>query len=283
MRKPLLVATTIALALTGLTACGGGGSTDAASNSDCKPAHTFKTIKEGTLTVSVFDLPPYTKVENGKITGVDGGILDEIAKRECLTITATPMDAAGVIPAVQNGRADMAAGDWYRTAERAKVVTLSAPLYTDQMGIISSGGTKVISELKGKKVGTVDGYLWVKDLQTYLASDLKTYPSSTAMWQDLQAGRIEIGVDSFGSGVYTNKNMASGKYKVEVADEFDQVAASKEAAQSNFPLPKNNPDLAKAVDANIEEMKKDGTIAKILVDNGLDKSAADTGPAREIK
>lgn len=248
---------------------------------NCTPAHQFSTIAEGTLTVSVFDLPPFTKVEQGKITGVDGELLDEIAKRECLTVTATPMDAPGVIPAVQNRRADVAAGGWYRTEARAKVVTLSAPMYTDQMGIISADGTTSIPSLKGKQVGTVDGYLWVEDLQKYLGANLHL-PSSTAMWQDLQAGRIEIGVDSYASATYVNKNTAQNKFKIAIAAAEDAVAASKEAAQSAFPTSKANSALSQAIDADIAAMKQDGTIARILQNNGLDASAADTGDPRLI-
>lgn len=279
MRTTLALATT-AVTMLSLAACGSDSGNAGVAN--CTPAHQFSTIAQGTLTVSVFDLPPFTKVEQGKITGVDGELLDEIAKRECLTVTATPMDAPGVIPAVQNGRADVAAGDWYRTEARAKVVTLSAPMYTDQMGVISADGTTSIPSLKGKQVGTVDGYLWVEDLQTYLGANLHTYPSSTAMWQDLQAGRIEIGVDSYASATYVNQNTAQNKFKIAIATADDAVAASKEAAQSAFPTSKANSALSQAIDADIAAMKQDGTIARILQNNGLDASAADTGDPRLI-
>lgn len=267
------------LAASSLAACGesSGGVAD-----DCKPQHEFSTVADGTLTVSTFDLPPYSKVEGNKVTGVDGQILDEIAKRECLTIAVMPLDGPAVIPAVKAGRADLAAGDWYRTAERAAVVELSAPIYTDQMGIISSDGVDSVAGLKGKKVGTVDGYLWVADLGDYLGDDLVKYPSSTAMWTDLQAGRIDIAVDSYGSATYTNQNIGGGNYTIEIAKPDPTVAASQQPAQSGFPMPKGNQGLVDAIDADIEAMKEDGTIAGILENNGLDASAADTGEPRLV-
>lgn len=278
--KHFLVAAAGLITLTGVSACGGSSSGVAA---DCEPAHEFSTVREGTLTVATFDLPPFTKIEGNKITGVEGQILDEIAKRECVTITPMPLDAPAVVPAAQQGRADLAAGDWWRTEERAAVMELSAPIFTDQMGIISKEGVDAVPGLKGEKVGTVDGYLWVEDLRAIFGESLVTYPSSTAMWQDLKAGRIDAGIDAYASAVYTNENIGDGKYKVEVSQPDQAVASTLEPAQAAFPMAKGKQDLLDAINADIEALKEDGTIAKILEENGLDPSAADTGEPRLIK
>ncbi|MDT7591441.1 MAG: hypothetical protein QOH45_972, partial [Pseudonocardiales bacterium] len=54
-RVGILSAAAAVLLLT--TACGGGGGTQAAGN--CTPKHQFSTMEKGTLTVGVYDLPPY--------------------------------------------------------------------------------------------------------------------------------------------------------------------------------------------------------------------------------
>ncbi len=275
LRKSLACAAAVALTGT-LAACGGGSDSSVAA--DCKPAHEFTTIKKGTLTVSLYDLPPFAKLDGKAITGVDGDLIKAIAKKECLTITAKPAATAAVIPMVQSGRADVAVADWYRTAERAKIVALSDPLYTDQMALISQSGVSDINELKGKKVGTVDGYLWVADMKKFLGSDLKVYSTTLNMNQDLKAGRIEVGIDSFGSGKFNNKDL-----KVEVAGSNPEVAASQEGAQASFPVPLSNKKLLAAINADIADLHSSGELAKILVDNGLDASAADTGAPRLIK
>jgi polar amino acid transport system substrate-binding protein len=262
-----------------LTACGGddGGSSAAA---DCTPAHTFDTVSKGTLTVGVYDLPPYamTTGENG-MSGVDADIVREFAKRECLKVTAQPGNTAALIPSVQQGRSDLALGDWYRTAERAKVVNLSDPLYVDQMGIISKQGVSAISDLEGKTVGTVDGYLWVADLQALLGDKLRLYPSAVNMNQDLAAGRIDIGVDSYGSALQTQKDTGM---KVEVAQSDPRVAASQEPAQAGFPMSKNNQEMLDAMNEVIADLHKNGRIAEILESYGLPSSAAETGDPRLI-
>lgn len=245
--------------------------------SDCKAKHSFTTIDKGTLTVALYDLPPFTKVDGKNISGVDGDILAEIGKMECVTITPQPLAAAAVIPSVQSKHADLAAAAWYRTAAREQIVSLSDPLYLDQMAIISKDGLDSMDQLKGKQVGTVDGYLWVSDVKKILGDNLKVYPSTVNMNQDLKTGRIEVALDSFGSGVYNNPNL-----KVKVIKPDPAVTGSKEAAQACFPISKDNPDLLKAVNDDITLMHQNGKIKQILKDNKLEESAADTGAPRVL-
>ncbi|HEY0575905.1 MAG TPA: ABC transporter substrate-binding protein [Pseudonocardia sp.] len=261
------------------TACGGGGGAPQAAGS-CTPKHQFSTIEKGTLTVGVYDIPPYaTTTGPDGMGGVDADIVREIAKRECLTITAQSGNTPSLIPSVQQGRADLATGDWYRTEARSKIVNLSDPLYLDEMGIVSAAGLSSVSEMEGKQVGTVDGYLWVKELQQVLGANLRLYPSTVDMTQDLKAGRIEVGVDSYGSALHNFQGTAT---KIQVAKPDDRVAASKEAAQATFPMAKDNQDMLKAFNETIAELHKDGTITKILEANGLPASAEKTGAPRLI-
>ncbi|RRJ87940.1 amino acid ABC transporter substrate-binding protein [Gulosibacter macacae] len=267
---------TAALAVT-LTGCAGGGSGDVAA--DCQPKHEFSTIKDGTLSVVLYDLPPFSKLDNGAITGVDGDIMTEFAKEECLTITATSAATSANIPTVQAGRADVSIAAWYRTQARSEIVLLSDPIYTDQMAIISKDGLSSVSELEGQTVGTVDGYLWVEDMRAVLGDKLKIYPTTLNMNQDLAAGRIDIGIDSYGSATHNNTD---NKFKVEVVQPDERVAASQEAAQIAIPVAPGNEALVTAINDFIKVIREDGRLEKILVDNGLDATAADTGDPRLI-
>lgn len=255
-----------------------------ASAQDCTPKHTFKTIEQGTLTVAVTTYAPHSYLDDsGAMKGIDGDIAAEFAKRECLKVKAVAVDPAAAIQYVLSGQADITTGDWYRTAERAKAMNLSAPLYTDQMAIYSKEGFKNVSDLEGKQVGTVQGYLWVADLKKLLGSSLKLYPNSVNMQQDLFANRIAVAVDGYSTGVVAEQKGALKDVKVAVAASDDRVKATKEAAQAAFPYSKAATDLGAALDANIEEMHKDGSIEKILKSYSLDGTAADTGAARLIQ
>ncbi|RDL50445.1 putative ABC transporter extracellular-binding protein YckB [Ensifer sp. M14] len=251
---------------------------------DCTPKHTFSTIEEGTLTVAVTTYVPHSYLDDaGNMKGIDGDIAAEFAKRECLKVKAVAVDPAAAIQYVLSGQADIATGDWYRTAERAKVMNLSAPLYTDQMAIYSKDGFANVADLEDKQVGTVQGYLWVTDLKAMLGSKLKLYPNSVNMQQDLFAGRIDVAVDGYSTGVVAEKSGALKDVKVKVAASDDRVRATKEAAQAAFPYSFNAKELGVALDAQIEAMHADGTIVNVLKSYGLDGTAAATGAPRLVQ
>ncbi|CAM5386120.1 substrate-binding periplasmic protein [Leifsonia shinshuensis] len=262
----------LAVALTG---CSASGSTGVAAG--CKPKDTFSTITKGTLTVTLSALPPFITSQGTSLGGIDGDILNAFAKEECVTVTATPVATAAVIPAVQTGRSDVAAGSWWRSASRAKIVGLTEPVYLDQMALVSKEGYDTVPALKGKTVGTVDGDLWVGEAKAYFGDDLKIYKSTTDMYQDLKAGRLQVAMDSFGSGSFNAPNL-----KVKVAKPDPVIGASLQPPQTTFPISFDNPALLKALDGFIATIKANGQLAKILQSHGLPGSAANTGAPRLI-
>lgn len=255
----------------------------AASAQDCTPAHKIdSTVNSGKLTVAVYEYPPFVVTTGSTMGGVDVEIAKSIAKSECLQFNAVVVDTAATIQYVLAGKADIAAGGWYRTAARAKVIGLSAPTYLDQMGIYSKDGFTTVESLLGKQVGTVSGFLWVAEFQKLLGSNLKLYPNPVALAQDLQAGRVQVGVDSYGTGIYAQKNSGYPGIVIKVSEPDPRVQASIQAAQCNLLYTKANASLGAAMDADIVAMHKDGSIAGYLKSFGLDPSGADVGEPRVI-
>jgi polar amino acid transport system substrate-binding protein len=251
---------------------------------NCTPEHKFPTVSPGKLSVAIYEYPPYTVIaSDGSIGGVDSDIAKEIAKRNCLEIQAVVVDPAAIVQNVLTKKADIGTGDWYRTAARAKVLGLSYPLYIDQMGIYSKTGVKSVNDLVGKKVGSVAGFLWVDDLQKMLGENLSLYQTPVALAQDLQSGRIDVAVDSYGSGIYAQKKGAFQGIQINVAQADPRVAASGQPAQSTLLYSKDNTQLGEALDAAIKEMHSNGQVAKILTENGLAASGADVGEPRLIQ
>ncbi|MDJ1371163.1 substrate-binding periplasmic protein [Gulosibacter molinativorax] len=280
MNKKSIIAIALGSLLTfSMSACSSGSGGGSGAEAGCEPANEFSTVTDGTLTIAMYDLPPFAQSSGTEATGVDGDILTLFAEENCLTVTPSSMATASVIPTVEAGRADVAASAWYRTEARAEIINYTEPVYTDQMGIISSTGITTVGELEGHVVGTVDGYLFVEDLRTMLGDNLRVYPSTLNMYQDLEAGRIDVGIDSYGSGVYNN---ADDKFTVVVSDQDERVQASMEAAQISFPVPKSNEEILTALNTFLDEIRADGRLEQILIDNGLDASAADTGDPRLI-
>lgn len=255
----------------------------AVSAQDCVPAHEFTTIEPGVLTVATFEYPPFTTAgAEGALLGVEGEILKRFAERECLEIRASFVDTATIIQLIVSERADLAAGDWYRTQRRLEVLNVSAPLYLDQMGILSAEGYTTIADLEGKPTGVVGGYIWVDELQAVMGDDLKIYPSGVNMAQDLAAGRIVAATDSYATAVYAQENGSYQGVKITLAEPDDRVSSSVLPAQSGFPYTKSNTALGEALDALIVELHETGEMKAILSAHGLDPALGDVGEPRLV-
>lgn len=279
-RSVLALGASAAMLTFSLAACGGSPSASAVS-SDCVPQNEVKTLKEGVLTVAAPEFPPFSSVSNGQASGIDADIIKEFAAKNCLEVKMEPTSYAGTIPAVQSNRADVAIGCYYRTAQRAEIVDMSDPIYTDEMASISADNVVSVAAMESLKVGTVDGYLWVPDMKAVMGSNITIYPSAVEMQADLKAGRIQVGLDGFGSAAHMYKG--DDKFKVAAVEPDSRVIASTEPAQIGFPHTKGNTTLTTALNASVKTMHDDGTIVKLLVANGLPESAADVGAPRLIK
>jgi len=252
---------------------------------DCKPKHEFTTVEKGYLTVAPGTYPPYSFVDPaGELQGIDGDIVKLIAAMECLKVKAIPVDPAAALQYVVNGKAELTTGDWYRTEARARVTALSAPLYLDQMAAYSRAGIDTVDGFMNEPaVGSTQGNLWIVDVKKLLGEKLKLYPVSSAALQDLEAGRINVVLDGYSVGVLAQKQGAMKGIIIKVIKPDPRVGASMEAGQGTLPMFKGNDGLHTAIDADIQELHANGTIAKILVKFGLDPSAAETGAPRLIK
>ena len=279
---------TAVLATTMLAACSSPSAPPAAE--DCEPAHEFETLRDGYLAVSTYALPPYAIVRDRELTadgvalehggtleGVDGDILAEFAERECLELDVYSTAAAAVLSTVEAGGVDVGAGNWYRTAQRAEVLDLTGPVYADEVGIVSADGVSDITELQGRRVGTVLGYLYVPELRDYLGDSLVLYNSPLTMFRELEQGKIDAAVDSVGVG---SEFIRDSDLKVEVIDPFEELSFSLEPAQSAFLVQKGRDDLLAALNETIAELRESGRLAEILKKNGLDPSAAEPGEPR---
>lgn len=259
-------------------------SAGAAHAQDCVPRHTFKTITPGVLTQAATTYMPFSAIDtDGTPIGVDGEIVKEIAKMECLTVKAIPVDSAAAMNYVIGGRADLTTGSYYRTEERSKVVALTDPTYLDQMAIVSAAGVSSFKELEGKRVGAVQGDLWVADLRKVFGAGFKGYPAQPQLVQDLEAGRLDAIIVGYSVAKTVQSKGQLTNFKAAVAEKDDRVGASVNAGQANLPMSKDNEDMLKAINADIAELHKTGFIKKALEKYGLDPSASETGAPRLLK
>lgn len=258
--------------------------TSSALAQDCTPKHKFATVEPGFITVAAVAYAPYSTIdEAGNVGGVDGDLLHAIAEAECLKVKTVPVDAAAAIQYVLSGKADTASGDWYRTAEREKILNLSEPLYLDQMSIYSKDGWGTIADLEGKKVGTLQGDLWDADLKKVLGDNLSLYPTAVGLVQDLTAGRIVAFIEGAAFGAVAKSKGELKDIKIVNVASDERVKASVGPGQGCFVIARANTDLLEAVNATLVEMKGNGKLEAVVVKHGLPASAAQTGKASVIK
>lgn len=277
---PVLTAAVLAMA----AGCGSDdeeqstASAGGASGGDCQPKVELPTLESGVLKVVGPTYPPLFTYENGKPGGVDGEQLEQIAKDACLDLEVAIQPAAGVIESVQSGRADVAAGGWYISPERAKVVGQTDPNYSDPPMLVSKTGSATIEDFKGKRIGTTQGYLWEADFKKFAGDDGKLYQSPDAVFADLVAGRLDAALMAVNEAGYRLKQKPGTGLKGAIMEPSDAIAASKRPSVTNFPHRKDEPALTEALNKEIESMRSSGLTAEILEKHGLDPAAA-TPPA----
>ncbi|PRB43108.1 hypothetical protein CQ020_06360 [Arthrobacter sp. MYb23] len=263
-----------------LAACGGS---EAASSSDCTPAHAdLKTITQGELTVASYDYAPATILSGENVTGMEGDLIAEIAKLECLKVTVSTSGGAGaVIPSVQSKRVDIGSGNWLRTKERTKIVYMSTPLWSDPQAIVSKTGL-TSDDLEGKMIGSVAGNLWNDSMSKWLGDKFKIYQDDESIYSDLKAGRIDALVASSASAKYRFKDAPiEGATVVDVTPNAN-VPQFASVGQVMLPSALDDDTLGKALDEDIKKLRENGTIKTILEKYGIDPSVGEPGAPSEL-
>ncbi|MFD1859495.1 amino acid ABC transporter substrate-binding protein [Aeromicrobium camelliae] len=278
MKTPIRVLGLAAASLLTLSACGGGGGASSVDAS-CEPTIEVDTVKEGELSVALTNTPPYSMEENGEMAGIDSDILTEFAAESCLELTYAPYTYATAVPATEQGRVDVAVGGFYRTEARGEVVRLSTPVYLDELTVMSTDGSATVDDLEGKRIGTVEGYLWVDDLKALPNVETRVYPDSLSLANELKAGRLDAGLDGYGAAMISSEGT---EFELEVLQSDERVSSTNEPSQTSILINPKNEALGEALDAFIEELRENGELVKILEDNGLPASAAEVGDARLI-
>jgi polar amino acid transport system substrate-binding protein len=269
------------LGLLALVACGSGQPGNASVPENCTPKHkNLHTISDGALTVAAFNtLPMFEYTPGQPIKGIDGQLVETLAQMECLELRVNVMQASSAIPAVQSNRADIAAGGWYATAERKEVVGLTQPYYSDAVVFVSHEGYDQVAQVKGKKVGTVQGYLWPETLKALYGEDnVKIYQTPDAQFNDLAAGRIDAVVEGVAVGtqaVAARPNDGLQVKKVAPDPSFPETITPSVIA---LPFTPGNDSLGQALSEDIDELLSTGQIDTYLSNAGVDPKNAELVP-----
>lgn len=290
--RSLVVALSATLLLSTVAACGSGGD-DAPKNVSAKTA-ALGTLTPGVLKVAVQPYAPYTMVRGGKIVGLDGDILTSVAKKLGLQVKPQVTDFAGMLAGVQSRRVDITIGGVAWSADRQKQgLFTDPPYYSPPAMAVRSGKTyRTVADLKGLNLGTVDGYVWVKSIQAVPGAKLHAYPDANGVFDDLGAGRLDVGFLDPLIIIAAQKQRPDLKITTEYLTPPTAAEVKAKPAlqyfqpyQTGFYLPRKATKLEQAVSAQIDAMYRNGELAKLVTKYGGDPAqflvpAADVATAR---
>ncbi|MCX4860849.1 transporter substrate-binding domain-containing protein [Streptomyces canus] len=290
--RPLAVALSATLLLLGTAACGSGDD-DGPKNVSAKTA-ALGTLTPGVIKVAVQPYAPYTSVQGDKIVGLDGDILNYVAKKLGLEVKPQVTDFAGMLAGVQSRRVDITVGGVAWSADRQKQgLFTDPPYYSPPAMAVRNGKTyKTVDDLENLNLGTVEGYVWVKSIQSVPGAKLHAYPDANGVFDDLGAGRVDVGFLDPLLIIAAQKERPELKISTQYLTPPTAAEVKAKPAyayfqpyQTGFYLPKKATKLEQAISAQIDAMYTNGEMAKLVEKYGGDpeqflKPAADVATAR---
>lgn len=199
-----------------------------------------------------------------------------------------------MLAGVQTRRVDITVGGVAWSADRQKQgLFTDPPYYSPPAMAVRNGKTyKTVDDLENLNLGTVEGYVWVKSIQSVPGSKLHAYPDANSVFDDLGAGRVDVGFLDPLLIIAAQKERPELKISTQylTPPTVAQVKAKPAYAyfqpyQTGFYLPKKASKLEQAISAQIDAMYTNGEMAKLVEKYGGDpeqflKPAADVATAR---
>ncbi|AJG99139.1 ABC transporter substrate-binding protein [Clostridium beijerinckii] len=220
--------------------------------------------------VSYFYIDPSMK----KIEGTEADIITEIGSRLGISkIETRNSPFVNLLDKLNTDDSiDIASGGIFITTEREKIVAFTQPIYkaTEAVVVPTFSNINFKSDLKNAVVGVEKGTVyesmgerWKNDK---IIKDITIFENSTELLDAIYKRKIDAGlVDSVivKYSLLKNKNIPLRILKDYTPELSGNVAIA---------VRKNDKTLLNALNEKIKEMKADGTLYAILVENGLDKN-----------
>jgi ABC-type amino acid transport substrate-binding protein len=211
----------------------------------------------GVLTVgSDIPYPPFEQGSAPNYTGFDVELMDAVAEsigREA-EFQDTSFDT--IFRDLAQGKFEAVASAATITAEREKTVDFTDPYYLSEQAImVKEGGTiDSVEGLKGATVGVQQGTTGQEFVEeSGDAGELRTYPQGPDAVSALQAGTVEAVVID----IPVAENAVAKQSGLEIS------AAIPTEEEYGFVVAQNEEELLEELNEGLEEVKEDGTYAKI--------------------
>ena len=211
---------------------------------------SLKMITEATF-------PPYEFLRGSEIVGIDVEICKAVAKKLGREFAVESVNFDSVIPTVISGKADLAAAGITVTEDRKKNVDFSVPYVKTGVVFVYKKATPYAkgTDAKGKKVGVQSGTTSETFVTETLEQQPERFDSPAAAVAALKAGRVDVVI----ADIDPAKNCVKGEADLALSG----FITSEEYAVA---IRKGQPELLKAINETIAEVKADGRLAKWVAD-----------------
>lgn len=263
-----------ALSLVLLAGCGGEKTTNGSAK-DSKSTSALDRIKEKKVLVvgSSNDVPfAYIDKDTKKFEGIDAEIITEVAKR--LGIPKVEMKEVkfeNLLLELNNKGVDMVTDGMYIKPERQKIADFSNIWYTEgeALVVLKDSPIKGLDDLKDKVVGGQKGTAFLEFAQKIQKEgrikEVKVFSSQSELLLAVNTKKIDACItDSAVAGYSITKDPTLNlrlvsPYKAEAAGNIGSAVR------------KEDKDLLKAVNQELDKLKEEGFILKVLKKYGLNE------------
>jgi polar amino acid transport system substrate-binding protein len=145
--------------------------------------------------------PPFEFMENGRLTGYDVDLGEELGKRMGLRIQWQVIAFAGLIAGLTSGRVDCLITAMAWTPDRAERIAFSTPYYSTGIaagyrpGLAIDRPEDLAGRIVGVQVGT-SGEQFVRQNHANAVKEIRVYNEFPLALQDLVVGRVEAVVNT---------------------------------------------------------------------------------------
>ena len=215
--------------------------------------------KNGSLSMAMSgQYPPFNFVDDkNQLTGFDVETCSEIARR--IGVSAKSLSTAwdGIIAGLLANKYELICGSMAITDERLKAIDFSDPYYRSGAQLFVKKGSAIqsVKDMEGKAIGVTLGTTyekWVRD--NIKGADIRSYKGVPDMILEASSGRI--------SGFVSDKIVGALAIKEKGAP-IQLAGKLLYEEKMGIALRQGNPELKKAINTALDNMKTDGTYAKI--------------------
>ncbi|MFC7788949.1 amino acid ABC transporter substrate-binding protein [Microbacterium sp. MAHUQ-60] len=258
MSRRLITVAALAIAAAALTGCG-GATAPADDSADAGPDYGL--VSDGTLTVATEGTyRPFSFHANGgtgDLTGFDVEVIQAVADELGLKVTFQETQWDAIFAGLDAGRFDVIANQVTINDERSAKYLFSAP-YTVSPGVIvvadDDDSITSFDDLAGKTTAQSLTSNW-NDLAVESGAKVEAVDGWAQAVALLRQGRVDATIND--KLTFLDYETTDGPTGLKIAAETDEAGAQA------FAFTKDKQALVDAVDGALEELRTDGTLAKI--------------------